>query len=219
MNDHAELRLALGSYLVGALSPAERSMLEMHLRDCNTCRDDLNELSVLPGFLGRLTPEQVIGGFPPPPESLLTGLLARAQSVETARRRRLHRWQGAVVAVSLAAAAIVGVLVFPKASIPGTSYQLHSALTSTPSAGEVTLVTKPWGTELILVMKNLPAGTSCIAVVTDGQGRIEVVGTWGATTTHAAQVTLATDISTAHLRTITVETAAGRRLLNARLAV
>ena len=219
MNDHAELRLALGSYLVGALSPAERSVLETHLRDCNACRDELNELSVLPGFLGRLTPEQVIGGFPPPPESLLTGLLARAQGVETARRRRLRRWQGGVAALSLAAAAIVGVLVFSATSVPGTSYHLQSALASTPSAGEVTLVTKPWGTELILAMKNLPAGTSCVAVVTDGQGRVEVVGTWGATTNHAAQVTLATDISTAHLRTITVETAAGQHLLNARLAV
>ena len=219
MNDHAELRLALGSYLVGALSPAERSVLETHLRECIACRDELNELSVLPGFLGRLTPEQVQGGFPPPPESLLTGLLARALGVETARRRRLRRRQGAAAALSLAAAAIVGILVIPTASTPGTSYQLQSALASTPSAGEVTLVTKPWGTELILAMRKLPAGTSCVAVVTDKQGRIEVVGTWGATTTHAAQVTLATDISTAYLRTITVETAAGKPLLNARLVV
>ena len=219
MNDHAELRLALGSYLVGALSPAERSELETHLRDCNACRDELNELSVLPGFLGRLTAEQVVGGFAPPPESLLTGLLARAQDIETARGRRLRRWQGAAAAMSLAAAAIIGILVFPTANTPGTSYQLQSVLASTPSTGEVTLVTKPWGTELILALKNLPAGTSCVAVVTGGHGRVEVVGTWGATTTHAAQVTLATDISTAHLRSITVETVAGQHLLNARLAV
>ena len=219
MSNHPELRLALGSYLVGALSPADRSVLEGHLRDCDACRDELNELSVLPGFLGRLTPEQVVGGFPAPPESLLTGMLVRAHLVETQRDRRLHRWQGAVAALSLAAAATIGVLVLPTTTAPGTSYHLQSALASTSSTGVVTLISKPWGTELLLAMKNLPPGTSCVAVVTTESGRREVVGTWGATATHSARVTLATDVSTAYLRSITVDTAAGTRILNARLAV
>ena len=219
MNDHAEERLALGSYLVGALSHAERAAFETHLRDCRACRDELHELSVLPGFLGRLTPEQVMGGFAAPPESLLTGLLARARVVETVGHRRLRRWQGAAAALSLAAAVLVGILVVPRASAPGTSYQLQSALASAPSSGEVTLVTKPWGTQLVLEMKNLPAGTVCVAVVTGERGRSEVVGTWGATATHAAFVTLATDIATGQLRTITVKTTEGTPLLNARLAV
>ena len=219
MSNHNELRLALGSYLVGALSPSERVVFEGHLRDCELCRQELNELSVLPGFLGRLTPEQVVGGFPAPPESLLTGLLARASFVERSRASRLRRWQGAVAALTLAAAATIGVLVLPATSTPGTSYQLHSALASTSSAGVVTLVSKPWGTELLLTMKNLPPGTSCVAVVTSKSGRSEVVGTWGATVTRAARVTLATDVSTPHLRSITVDTAAGIRVLNARLAI
>ena len=223
MSSHMEFRLALGSYLVGALSSAERSALEGHLRDCDVCRDELNQLSVLPGLLGRLTTEQVVAGFPAPPESLLNGMLARAQLVESARVRRLRRWQGAVVALSLAAAATIGVLVLPATTTPGTSYQLQSALastsTSSSSTGVVTLVSKPWGTELLLVMKNLPPGTSCVAVVTTESGRSEVVGTWGATATHSARVILATDVSTVHLRSITVDSAVGTRILNARLAV
>ena len=219
MSNHTELRLALGSYLVGALSPAERSVFEVHLRDCSTCRDELNELSVLPGFLGRLTPEQVVGGFPAPPESLLAGLLARAQLVESQRARRLRRWQGGVAALSLAAAAIIGVLVLPATSTPGISYQLQSALASASSTGVVTLVSKPWGTELLLAMKNLPPGTSCVAVVTTKSGHSEVVGSWGATAAHSARVTLATDVSTLHLQSITVDTAKGIRILNARLTV
>ena len=219
MSDHTEMRLALGSYLVGALSPVERAVFEGHLRDCESCRDELKDLSVLPGFLGRLTPEQVVGGFPAPPESLLTGLLARASLVERSRTRRLRRWQGAVAVLTAAAAATIGILAVPTTSPPGTSYQLQSALASTSSTGVVTLVSKPWGTELLLAMKKLPPGITCVAVVTSQSGQREFVGSWGATASHSARVTLATDVSMTHLRSITVITSQGTRILNARLAV
>ena len=46
--------LEVGVYVLGALAPAERDAFERHLSDCATCRDEVADLAVLPGLLGRL---------------------------------------------------------------------------------------------------------------------------------------------------------------------
>jgi hypothetical protein len=46
--------LDVGVYVLGALAPAERDAFERHLGDCAICRDEVAELAVLPGLLGRL---------------------------------------------------------------------------------------------------------------------------------------------------------------------
>jgi len=43
-----------GAYVLGALSPAERSGYERHLAACPACREAVAEIAVLPGLLGRL---------------------------------------------------------------------------------------------------------------------------------------------------------------------
>lgn len=43
-----------GAYVLGALSPAERSAYERHLGTCSACREAVAEIAVLPGLLGRL---------------------------------------------------------------------------------------------------------------------------------------------------------------------
>src|ERR1700735_675391 len=47
-----ELRPALGVYLLGAISPADRSAVEHHLARCADCRTELAGLAALPGRLG-----------------------------------------------------------------------------------------------------------------------------------------------------------------------
>jgi hypothetical protein len=44
----------VGAYVLGALVPAEREAFEKHLADCVICRDEVAELAVLPGLLGRI---------------------------------------------------------------------------------------------------------------------------------------------------------------------
>jgi len=44
-----------GAYVLGALSPAERSAFERHLADCAACREAVANIAVLPGLLGRLS--------------------------------------------------------------------------------------------------------------------------------------------------------------------
>lgn len=221
MTDHDDLRLSLGSYLVGALDPAARAVIDSHLRDCVDCRDELHQFSGLPGLLSRLDADQLHAGVDVAPKSLLEGLLAQALPIEMARRQRLHRWRSTSVVLS-AAAVLIGVLMVPSiihAKPLGKTYQLQAASATAPVTGSVTLVTKPWGTELMVSMKHLPAGSSCIAVVTGLSGAREIVSHWGPTASHAAQVVFATDMKVANIAHLTVQTSAGRVLLVRQLAV
>ena len=62
-----------GAYVLGALSPAERSAYERHIAACVTCRNEVAELAGLPGLLGRLDADTAasIGQPEGAPEKLL----------------------------------------------------------------------------------------------------------------------------------------------------
>ncbi len=49
-----ELRVLLGAYLVGAISPADRDAVTGHLRGCARCREELAGLAALPGLMHRV---------------------------------------------------------------------------------------------------------------------------------------------------------------------
>jgi len=53
-----------GPYVLGALLSAERENYERHLATCSECRNDVAELAVLPGLLGRLDLATVEGLSP-----------------------------------------------------------------------------------------------------------------------------------------------------------
>jgi anti-sigma factor RsiW len=53
------IRLELGVYVLGAIDAADRGAVDDHLACCAACRDQLAELSGLPGLLSRVTAEDV----------------------------------------------------------------------------------------------------------------------------------------------------------------
>lgn len=235
MTDHEELRLSLGSYLTGALGPMARAEMDEHLQHCDACRAELVELAALPGLLGRLGPGQLGGeqfdsspvgtgplahnpvsvGSVVPPEGLLSGLLAQARRIEDGSRRRLRRLRAATAAITVAAVLAAAFAVAPALTpTPGTSYQLRAEATASPRvAGRVTLLRKPWGTELALALHGLPPGADCQAVVTGVHGQRWTIGDWSATPDHAAEVDVASDMSPAQLASLTIETVSGAPLL------
>ena len=103
----AEMRWALGVYVIGAIAPAERDTLDRHLAVCADCRDELAGLAGLPALLSRVPAEDVgrlsldeSGAEHAPQPPPLQSLARRAAQL---RRHRL--WP------ALAAAAVAGLVV------------------------------------------------------------------------------------------------------------
>lgn len=197
--DCRDIRHALGVYVLGAIDPAERSVVDAHLSTCPECREELAGLAGLPALLRRIPvgeaqqladddvdelPGAGLAGAEVPSEEMLRSLLAR-----TTRARQARRWRG------LAAAAAV-VLVAGVAGAAGWSAthdsdgdadssavaaHFTSATATNPAthvAATVRYAAKDWGTVLDTQVENVPTGARCQLVVTDSSGHSTVVGGW-----------------------------------------
>lgn len=113
---HPEIREALGRYLEGELAPVERRVVERHLSECATCREEHRELRATVDLL-RSLPD------PEPPASLVPDLLRRLESVPGPRRGgSVARWLRSVAQVPLPvpiAALAAGLAVLAVTSPPG----------------------------------------------------------------------------------------------------
>src|SRR5258708_38911557 len=90
------LRELLGVYVVGAIEPAERSMVDSHLETCHDCREELAGLAALPALLHRVSvpdAERILGMDPhvsnvEPSEEMLNALLRRGRGERGGRPGR-----------------------------------------------------------------------------------------------------------------------------------
>jgi len=92
-----EIRHLLGVYVVGAIDPADRAVVDRHLDRCADCREELAGLAALPALLGRVpladAERLTLAGDSQaedalPSAELLPSLLRRA-----AARRKISRWR------------------------------------------------------------------------------------------------------------------------------
>ncbi|WP_173098444.1 anti-sigma factor family protein [Actinomadura verrucosospora] len=154
MNGCADVRTALGVYVVGAIDPAERGRVEAHLAGCPACRDELAGLAGLPALLGRVEEAQLaqVAGTagpdraePPDPE-FLDSLLARASEQRRGalgplgrrlggRGAGIARWAplAAAACLLLVVGALFGGFVFPASG--GGRAASPPAASATPSPG------------------------------------------------------------------------------------
>lgn len=61
--DHDALRLALGGYVLGTLSPAETEQVRAHLERCGECWAEHAELAGLPALLATVTAAETAGSW------------------------------------------------------------------------------------------------------------------------------------------------------------
>src|SRR4051812_43533946 len=113
----SQMRILLGVYVLGAIEPAERAMVDAHLSTCQRCRDELASLAGLPAMLGRVTEDQ-IEQLGPPPEELLDSILAAAAG-ESRGRRRKNRLLLVAAAAALVVVTGAGVRVVSEAGNTG----------------------------------------------------------------------------------------------------
>ena len=186
-----DIRQALGIYVVGAIDPAERAVVDIHLGTCPDCREELAGLAGLPALLGRVPASEAERLIlhsddlhdPQPPPELLSSLLNRV-----AERRTSRRWSGILAAAAAIIIAVAGGAVGARIVAPGG--QQHHA--PTVQAAEVVSATNPqtdvsaivsysgrsWGTKMDVWVAGIPVGTTCQFWVVDSHGRKWQVSSW-----------------------------------------
>jgi hypothetical protein len=198
--DCSEARISLGVYVLGAIDPAERALVEAHLATCQNCRDELAGLAGLPALLARVSTEEAIalaaadgplpaglGEVPEPPRELLGTVL----DLTAARRRR--RWREA--GLGLAAALVIAAGVFgglrlgsspaqpttvasgPYAGAPNGPWQTATGKSGAVAA-TVSYRAMGWGTQLDVKVDGIPIGTDCQLWVIDSAGKKVLAGGW-----------------------------------------
>lgn len=227
-----------GSYVLGALSPAEREQFERHLAECPSCREAVRGLAGLPGLLSRVD-EQAVAA---PPERAPDTLLPRlVREVRRERRRRSRTVAGlaAAVVVVVAGAATIGVLrgsdpptaapppagapstISTDAAVPGADAREMQPVDGAPVEGWLTLETVPWGTRLSLQCTygaatggyGGPEPVGYVMVVRTRDGQEREVATWNAVPGRPMQLAAATASARTDIASVEVRTATGRPVL------
>lgn len=177
------LRQLLGVYVVGAIDPAERSLVDEHLGSCSACRDELAGLAGLPAMLSRVPADDVarlagsVVALPeiqePSPE-LLNSLLRKV-----AGRRRTRLWRGSAAVAAAAGIAAGATVVFLNLTAgPAATWSAASAMNPSNHVSAVVDFTgKAAGTEMKVRVSGIQPGTSCRFWVLTRNGA-EAAGSW-----------------------------------------
>jgi hypothetical protein len=178
------------AYVLGALSPAEYAVFEQHLQTCPACQARVAEISRVPALLAGITAEEAFGtdadaariAAEPMPDTLLPGLIRRAE-VRQRRRRWLVGGLASVAAACLIA--LVAVIAWPSSSSPAPKPFAERTLVQVvpgPVRATATLTAKAWGTEIELDCSYLPGRAekafSYDLVAVGPNGHTEHLGSW-----------------------------------------
>jgi Putative zinc-finger len=195
--DCAEARPSLGVYVLGAIEPAERGLVDAHLLTCQECRDELAGLAGLPALLARVNPDEISricaddavrpATSDDPPEELLGTVLSLAEA-----RRRRNRWR--YLSAAAAVAAIAGGLFAGLSSGTSTTVTRTVAVPVNPGTGHwesatgldratgatatVSYAQESWGSAFQVLVDHIPAGTTCELQVVHPDGTRTQVAAW-----------------------------------------
>ena len=182
-----EARQLLGVYVLGAIEPAERELLDQHLAQCPACREELAGLAGLPALLSRVpradaemlaaAGDEDLRLDEPPPE-LLNSLLR-----QVAARRQARRWRGLAAAAAAAAVAAGGGVAAATIALsgggPAAAVNVASATNSGTHVSAVVDYRRSGpGTAMKVQVAGIAPGTTCRFWVITRTGQREVAGQW-----------------------------------------
>jgi hypothetical protein len=192
-------RPSLGVYVLGAIDPAERALVDAHLATCRDCRDELAGLAGLPALLARVDPDEVSRicaddtvQTPDPaaegdeaPGELIGTVLDLAQA-----RRKRNRWRalGAAAAVAAMAGGLFGGLSVAASgtktvpvplSVSGAKWETVQATSATTGAtASISYARELWGDSFEVLVDHIPVGTTCELWVVHPDGSRTQVAAW-----------------------------------------
>jgi putative zinc finger protein len=171
-----------GAYVLGALSPTERTAYERHLATCSFCREAVRDMSALPDLLAQLDAREFARLVKSEtPRTLETGM-APAPRCRNSRVR-----VGNLAAAALLVAAIAAGVVFwtrdgaPLAPPPGPAVAMTSIDGAAPVSATVRLAGTPGGTkvDLVCVYSRAASGPWTFRLIAYGpDGDQEQIGSW-----------------------------------------
>lgn len=199
-----EVRISLGVYLVGAIDPAERADVDVHLQDCPHCRAELGEIAMLPSVLDKLSLDDVAetSNVPAPSEALFVRVAERVRREDAAAATELRprrRWR--TIAAAAAAVVVIGgvsvtaVEVLRSSNGPRTVAAVQGSVHM-----RVALTSQATGTALRVTVSGLANDEHCRLIAVADDGSTDLVSQWDATYAGEAQVTGSTSIATSDLR-------------------
>ncbi len=187
-SDHAcrEIRQLLGVYVVGAIDPAERAVVDEHLGHCPSCRDELAGLAGLPAMLSRVPAADVERlslaptGLPEmaePSAELLNSLLSKVSAT-----RRTRMWRSAVAVAAAVVVAASGAAVATDLAQAGqyaaAGWEVaRGASASTHVAAVVDYTRTAFGTAMRVQVSGIKPGTNCQFWVVGKNGKVKA-GSW-----------------------------------------
>ncbi len=197
--DCRDIRLSLGIYVVGAIDPAERTVVDMHLSHCAECREELAGLAGLPALLGRVPAADAerlaldgaeLRDLEEPSLEMLSSLLD-----QVAAHRKTRRWRVLTAAAAVAVIAVGGGLAGGMA-VSGHQHQqppkqaavqaggwperVQATSQETHVTADVSYAPGVAGTTISVKVGGVPAGTHCKFWVVDSSGRRWLAGSWTA---------------------------------------
>jgi len=196
--DCTDARLSLGVYVLCAIDPAERALVDAHLVTCRDCRDELAGLAGLPALLARVNPDEIsriraddtvragsyAGADDRPPGELIGTVLDLAEA-----RRRRTRWRFLASAAAVVAIAgglfggLSSITTTPTVPIPvspaGTNWETVEATSSvTGASASVAYSHELWGDAFEVLVDHIPVGTTCQLWVVHPDGTRTQVASW-----------------------------------------
>jgi hypothetical protein len=194
--DCTDARPSLGVYVLGAIDPAERSLVDAHLTTCRDCRDELAGLAGLPALLARVNPDEIsricaddavrtVTDDRPPGE-----LIGTVLDLAAARRRRT-RWRflataAAVVAIAgglfggLSSMGTTRTVVVPVSAGPGSWETVQASSNLTAATASIAYSEQLWGNAFEVLVDHIPVGTTCQLWVVHPDGTRTQVAAWTA---------------------------------------
>ena len=191
--DCTDARPSLGVYVLGAIDPAERALVDAHLLTCRDCRDELAGLAGLPALLARVNPDEIsricaddtvrtVADDRPPGELIGTVL----DLAEARRRRTRWRFLAMAAAVVVIAGGLFGGLrsigtrtVQVPASIGAVHWEtVNAASPVTRATASIAYSEELWGNGFQVLVDHIPLGTTCQLWVVHPDGTRTQVAAW-----------------------------------------